>query len=422
MPPSTRLLPTVLASLVAAALFFGVGPTALPAAPAAPDAPAHEPRGMPAFAGLVSGPSELRDGVHGAAAIPYFARRYDLPCAACHVSPPKLNEFGEEFVLRNYRLPDREARSTVPLAVWVSTRADLPGAGPELERSVEAYINRVEFISGGTLAVPWLSYFVEWRPVSYELQGDGTLRDRSGRFEDLFLTAHWDRLEISVGQFRQVEQVDISRRVGVNEPAFFSAGLPGAVEGSPRIHALRSFSLSGRAPTVRAGWTEELGGGWEWTNYLSVSAPGEFSIPLTREARTEASNELSLEAKGVFFESFVRRGLHSWGVHAFHDSSDRYLVGAVGTGRHGPVLWTGALGGAGLDGDFRARASLESEYVWNRFLALGGRVEGREGIAPSFVPYLNTHFPGTRHTFRLTVEHRLHSPRGGTFIELGAIF
>lgn len=370
---------------------------------------------------LLLAPAELH--ASGTEDIPYFARQFNLDCRHCHVSPPKLNEFGEEFVRRNYRLPDRDRRPTVPLAIWLSTRADLPPTLDDAtERRVRAYVNRLEVISGGPVMVPWLSYFVEWRPVSFELRSDGSLRDRSGRFEDIFLTAQGEHLEVSVGQFRQVGQVDISRRLGVSEPAFFSRSLPGSGEGSTRERALRAFSLSGRAPTVRVGWIRQLVDGWEWTSYASVSLPGEFSLPLTREARSEASNELELDPKGVFLESFVRRGLVSYGAHVFLDPGRRSQAGAVVTGRRGPWMWTGAAGGASRQGSLRGRWSAEGEYVVDPFATLGVRGEGHAGADPAFVGYGNFHFPGTRYTFRLTVEQRLEAGRGTTLVELGAVF
>lgn len=39
-------------------------------------------------------------------AIPAFARTYDISCVACHAAFPRLNEFGEQFVSDNYRLPN----------------------------------------------------------------------------------------------------------------------------------------------------------------------------------------------------------------------------------------------------------------------------------------------------------------------------
>lgn len=41
-----------------------------------------------------------------AGAIPEFARKYSLSCAACHVAFPKLNKFGEHFRKSNMKLPN----------------------------------------------------------------------------------------------------------------------------------------------------------------------------------------------------------------------------------------------------------------------------------------------------------------------------
>jgi len=39
-------------------------------------------------------------------AIPAFARTYKMSCITCHAAFPRLNEFGEQFVNSNYRLPN----------------------------------------------------------------------------------------------------------------------------------------------------------------------------------------------------------------------------------------------------------------------------------------------------------------------------
>lgn len=41
-----------------------------------------------------------------ASAMPEFARRYNLSCAACHSAFPRLNKFGEHFAKSNMRLPN----------------------------------------------------------------------------------------------------------------------------------------------------------------------------------------------------------------------------------------------------------------------------------------------------------------------------
>lgn len=189
-----------------------------------------------------------------AAAIPHFARRYEVACSRCHLLPPKLNESGEALRQRGYRMPDeRRGRSTIPLAVWVSGRSDAYPSEPRVRDAVRGYLNRVEVISGGQLVAPWLSYFVEWRPASPETRsrdGEVGLRDRSGSFEDLMVTASAGNLALTLGQYRLIDQVDISLRLGLSEPLPLAASIPGRVEGPERLRSLRSF-CSGRPLTRR---------------------------------------------------------------------------------------------------------------------------------------------------------------------------
>ncbi|HIA29086.1 MAG TPA: hypothetical protein EYN81_02205 [Candidatus Marinimicrobia bacterium] len=44
-------------------------------------------------------------GIQQLQAIPAFARKYGKPCQTCHVSEPKLNEFGERFRANGFQLP-----------------------------------------------------------------------------------------------------------------------------------------------------------------------------------------------------------------------------------------------------------------------------------------------------------------------------
>jgi hypothetical protein len=359
--------------------------------------------------------------------IPYFARKYRVACTQCHVAPPKLNAFGEAFVAAGYQMPPLLPKGTWPFAVWVSGRSDSRPSG-STEDDVRAYLNRVEIISGGRVMAPWLSYFVEWRPVSQEGRNDGSLRDRSGRFEDLFLTVSRGAIDLTAGQFRQLGQVDVSRRIGVSEPLVLSASLPGSGTGTSREVGLRAFSPSGRSPSLRVGLHRETSPAARWSTYVALPFSGEFSIPLTSEAKTEASNELELNPKGIFVESFVRSGLMSIGAHVFYDSDpDRYLANAVTTGSYRDLHWTGILGVARSGQMTRGRWSIEGEIFPARltgFLGAGGRVEdqGGDGVEHAVIPYINAHFPGTRYTIRLTLERRLQRDRNATFLEIGTIF
>jgi len=340
-------------------------------------------------------------------AVPLFARRYGVPCSQCHVTPPKLNEFGEAFVARGYEIPGMTPRRTWPFALWISGRSESLPVPEEMADRLKAYMNRIELIAGGRLPLPATSYFVEWRMLSNEARSDGTLRDRSGRFEDLYVTFAPGRAELTVGQYR-----------------LLSASLPGSGDGTARERSLRAFSPAGRSPAVRLAWNQPFGSGWRWTTSAALAVPGEFSIPLTDTAKVEASNEIEWRTKGVMLESFARRGLASYGGHFFYDDSRRYLGQLVVTGRHRALHWA-AAGGAAKTGDLLAgRWSLETEYFPNYYLGFGSRVEDRaaDGAEVAVLPYVNFHFPGTRYTVRFTLERRFQRDRNATVLEVGTVF
>ena len=355
-------------------------------------------------------------------AIPYFARKYGVTCSQCHLVPAKLNEYGEGFVAGGYRAPELVKRRTWPFALWLSGRSEsLPG--DQAADDYRAYPNRVELISGDAVT-SWLSYFVEWRALSNESRGNGTLRDRSGRFEDLFLVMSHGNAELTIGQFRLLGQVDVSRRLSLSEPLVFSSGLPGTGTGTRREIGLRGFSSAGRSPAVRASWTIPRAPDTRWVTAVSIPVPGELSIPLTDSARVQASNEIEFAAKGVFFETFVRRGLSSLGAHLFYDESDRFLATAIATVSRG-ALHLGAALGVIKSGDVATgRWSLEAEAFPHRYFAIGARLENQanDNVRRAFPPYVNLHFPGTRYTVRLTVEQRVQSDRNATLLELGTVF
>jgi hypothetical protein len=359
--------------------------------------------------------------------IPYFARKYGVDCATCHAHPPKLNEVGESFRRQGYRMEGGEAGRAIPLAVWASARSDAFPDEDEVRGAVRAYVNKLEVISGGQVGVEWLSYFVEWRPVSLETQrrdGEVGLRDRSGRFEDLFVTVAIDRAALTVGQFRQIDQVDVSLRLGLSEPLALSASLAGAEAGDGRRTSLRGFSPAGRSPSARLAWRQPIGQGWGWTMSAAVPLPGELSLPLTREARVEASNEIEWRPKGVVVESFVDRGLLSLGGHLFYDDGDRYLVQGVANGVASRIHWTAVAGLERQRTGSRGRWSVEGTYVPDHHLAIGSRLEDRskDGVPAALVPYFRAHFPGTRYTGYIAVEQRIQRDRNATLVEVGTVF
>jgi hypothetical protein len=363
-------------------------------------------------------------------AIPYYARQTGLSCVDCHVAGPKLNRMGEDFLARGYRLAGDRVPSgldSVPVSVWITGRYEERSEG-DLSKF---YVPRVELISGGPIGSLPLSYFVEWRVVSLDMRGDGSLRDRGGRFEDAFVDWQIDeRHGLQVGQFRSLNQYDVSLRLSVSEPVLFSAGLPGDPTSNPRITSLRAFSSSGRSPGITYS-LQSIHGPAESDglfHFVNVPFVGELSLPLSDEARREASFELHGPPKGVFLETFYRRELNSIGAHAFLGDG-RWLVTGVGRLHYADFHATGGVGMEDARGrSSRMRYSLEVEYLptWYDWIrpGLGFRVEhiSNAGRDPAYIPYLVLAGPNTRHTVWLQVEGRVQGDNHGVLIDLSFIF
>jgi hypothetical protein len=215
--------------------------------------------------------------------------------------------------------------------------------------------------------------------------------------------------------------VDVSLRLSLSEPLALSVSLPGEGGSAPRRTALRSFSPAGRSPALRVSWSEALGNDWEWTASATLPAPGELSIPLTSEARLEASNEIEWRAKGVVLESFLRRGVTSYGAHLFYDDGDRHLLHGVVTGRRGSFYWTLIAGFDAVQGNRRGRWSAQGEYLPAHRWGVGARLEERtgDGADPAFVPYATYHFPRGPTRFTVTLEQRLQRGGNATLLEAG---
>ncbi len=371
------------------------------------------------------------------AATPQFAREHHLRCTACHLLPPKLNENGLAFQASGYRLPERmrdseraeEQRtsfSTIPLAAWITGRFEDKGSGG----ASELFLPKVELISGGTLGEQW-SYFAEWRIVSLSLNSNGSLKDRGGRFEDLFLEWKFaDRHSLRLGQYRTLNQLDVSLRLSPSDPLLFKNSLPTGAHQDPRIASLSRFSPSSRSPSIGYSFQSIQGrrSADGLFHFVTVPFIGELSIPLSSEASETASFELEGPPKGVFVETFYRRGQKSVGAHAFYDD-EAWLLTALGTYDWKNLMVTA---GFGIDdqesGDSRQRSSLELEYLFTRGgaarTAVGVRIEdvSDDGRSAAYVPYVALAGPNTRHTFLLQLQYKEQEGSDSFVLDLSLLF
>ena len=382
----------------------------------------HEILGLAAAALAIFSPSAVE-------ATPQFARMYRVDCSSCHSAPPKLNQRGEDFLARGYRfddMPPLPSHQTVPLAVWNTGDIEYRRA----QNLTKAYPGRVEIVSGGILAGTRAWYFIEWRPLSLHIGARNRLLNRSGRFEDAVVSVPLGRgnsLGLAVGQFRALSQVDVSRRLSLSEPLAFSAGIPDPrAPTRPRLTALRAFSPSARQPGLRllyqrAAGTRAADG---WYSALTLPLTGELTIPFT----DAASFELEARPKGVFGESYLRKGLTSLGGHVF--VGDRRSLGNFVVTSDVTRRWS-VLGAVGFDRSrdvARARFSVGGEYVVHPLVIVGGRVDHRTGQNrdPAVFVYANGHLPfgpdWFRQALRVQFEQTLQSGNLRSAMALSHIF
>ena len=286
-------------------------------------------------------------------------------------------------------------------------------------------INRVEIISAGPIARRAF-YFVEWVPVSQEVGANGGRVERHGRFEDLLISVPLFGAQLTVGQYRAMQQIDVSRRLSISEPLAFSTGVAGPPALSTRLTGLRSFSLSGRSPSVRVSHHWATGGRAAngWYNSLTVPLAGEFVIPLTSRVHRERGFEFEANPKGVVLESFYKYGLSSIGGHAFVGDSRR-LLGVVGSVGSRKFISSAAVGFAReISGSEDTRFSWETDFVPMRWATLGFRIDDRTGPnrPVAYIPYTNLYFPLRTYTARITAEHRQQRGNRQWLLEAGVIF
>lgn len=367
-----------------------------------------------------------------ALAIPEFAQRHDLQCGACHSVVPALNAEGLEFRANGYRLPASADRpytgrlDTIPFATWLTARHESRAGGPE-----DSFLPKVELVSGGPIGER-VAYFVEWRIVSDSLRSDGTLGDRGGRFEDLWVS--WDigeRHALQFGQYRSLNQVDVSLRLSPQEPGAFRNGIPTGRSPNPRLQSLKSFSPSSRSPGI--GWAFRSIEGDRASDglfhHVTVPFAGELSIPLGSDAASAASFELA-GPKGVYAETFWRAGVRTLGGHVFVEDDNWLATGVATWDLADAVHLLGAVGVEDHDGlpDRRTRATVQAEYLWTGSDAVRGGIGIRadevedDGQRHVLVPYAVATLPNRRYTILAQAQYRDQEGNEQFVFDLSIIF
>lgn len=162
--------------------------------------------------------------------IPAFARKYGLPCSACHEAWPMLNNFGQTFKDNGYQLgngkdaPIYQEPSYWPVmfrtqAFWhrennnrqvIDAVSGNPGSG-QVEASVTTAgfdLAGVDFITAGTLYKN-ISFFVQ----PFIGNNNITLSQAWARLDNL-AGSHW--LNLKLGKFELDEPISVERSLILN--------------------------------------------------------------------------------------------------------------------------------------------------------------------------------------------------------------
>ncbi|MEO8295311.1 MAG: hypothetical protein ABI613_07335 [Gemmatimonadota bacterium] len=206
----------VLAGLLAMALPLSAGSASASGPPSNPTSRHEYAAYVLAAGGTLPATNEFTLDSHAAAAIPAFARKYNMSCSACHTAWPELNSFGQRFKDRGYQLGnDRDSPiwvnpSYIPFAIrttpgWRLERTtnqlvdDIPG--DPSSGTVERTITQSGFdISGADLLMLGTLYKnVTFGFVPTIADGEGVgIEAAFVRFDNLFQSS-WANLK--VGKF-----------------------------------------------------------------------------------------------------------------------------------------------------------------------------------------------------------------------------
>lgn len=101
-----------------------------------------------------------------ASAVPTFARKHNMPCSACHIAFPKLNDFGKQFRENGYRMPGDKGtyiyQESVPLSAGINvaweSESEEEGGTKDSRNSID--FEEARLFAGGTLA-PKVSYYTD---------------------------------------------------------------------------------------------------------------------------------------------------------------------------------------------------------------------------------------------------------------------
>lgn len=319
-------------------------------------------------------------------ALPVYARRYDVPCEACHTVVPALNATGLAFQANHFNWPGGPPRSRSGLAlVPVSAMATYASFDNLTARTASSNFENLQvFLTDGFRLGRRGDggYFIDDFADIHKAPG-GVLGDA---FVSIPVAGPAGQLAITMGQFTPISyQYDPLNDLTESLPAT----LANAVDG---------FAFADPQPGVRLDYFSNPGqaaGG----DYVDIGVAFRGLLALNDESDVQGP-------EGVYLHAFRRPSdSSSVGVFGFANGGD-YIAGAMGTCRWQSRVYLLAAGQVSHDRFGHSQIGTgEADYMVSSQLALIGRLETEAGEESATFPVFGvTYYPFRPQVIRLAAE------------------
>ncbi len=321
--------------------------------------------------------------VHGAGAIPAFARKYGLACTGCHEAWPALNDFGRAFRDNGYQMllgedsPAKLAPGYWPVSIRITPHYEFDSASHQTTDQGTRTLSSgsisevgLDLLSAGTLA-PNVSFLVV--PTGFTRADGVTLEAAWIRFDNL---GHSGWLNLKLGK----HEVDIPRS-GHRSWSLTDTGYliyayhpPGSVSafdlsenqrgieyvghdrGSFNRLALSVFDVQGSPGSRNAfdtpGVYAHASHKWLWEgSVVSAARLGLFGSYTTWPARTLTTGGAVIDGTGSSLKRATKYGVegHLW---LGPESTPLHAIVVAARGEDSPGLISGASRDGSFDGGF----------------------------------------------------------------------
>jgi hypothetical protein len=270
-------------------------------------------------------------------AIPAFARKYSLPCSACHEAWPKLNNFGQVFRDNGYQLGNgRDAPIYQQLSYWPITFRVVPEWHRESNNRTPVDVNpgnpssgRVEStVTTSGFDVSGVDFFTAgtlYKNISFAVQsfidnaGNSHLLTLFVRFDNL-LGSRW--LNFKLGKFELDTLLSAKRLLTLNNTGGFYPNYQFLPPGDNSFFR----GLAERQPCI------ELMG-------HSANSYTRYSIALLSSSGGQMTSNKSYDVYADFTQGFEipRLGLQRVGVYGYVGKSPTFFQTSAGV----PIPGTG---------------------------------------------------------------------------------